>query len=97
MEKIPNWTLNSWLLGCTYAAYKNKGFIYAIKTFFNTSFIEIVRWLFNHCKRFKRYLLNKAAKRMPGLDLLLELCLTDKFVDWEDLYKRHPEIKRQEE
>ena len=65
-----------------------------LKIYSSTIFINIIRWLFNHCKWFKKWLLNKAKKQGCGLDILFELCFTDGFIDWEDFHKRHPEIKQ---
>ena len=85
----------SFMSAClAYDTYKQHGFIKTAKILFSLVCIDIIRWLFNHCKWFKKHLLNKAKKQYLGLDLMLELCLTDGFIDWEDLYKRYPEIKK---
>lgn len=75
-----------WIIGCTRAAYKSDGLIFAIKTFFNVSIIETVRWLYNHSDLFKTLLKRRARKQGLEHEILLDALFTNNPADAKSSY-----------
>lgn len=90
--KLPIWIINvPMFLGAVYISYKTKGIIEAIKTFCGLTKIEIYKYMYNHCKWFRNYINNKAKKRGPLAEVLVEMALSYD-CDFEKIFKKLKEI-----
>lgn len=90
--KLPRWTISMpMFLGAVYISYKTKGIVEAIKTFCSLTKIEIYKYMYNHYKWFHNYVNNKAKKRGPLEEVLVEMTLSYD-CDFEKIFKKLKEI-----
>lgn len=56
---------------------KNGGILYAIKSLLSMKFITLIKWMSNHNKRFRNYIMSKA--KSPFDLLILQLFLSNTY------------------
>lgn len=79
------------LLGTVYISYKTKGIVEAVKIFCSITKIEMYKYMYNHCKWFHNYINNKAKKKGPLAEILVEMTLSYDY-DFEKILKKLKEI-----
>jgi len=90
--KLPRWITSApMLLGTVYISYKTKGIVTAIKTFYSLTKIEICKYMYNHYKWFHNYINNKAKKKGPLAEVLVETVLSYDY-DFEKILEKLKKI-----
>lgn len=90
--KIPNWIIDLSMFLCTvYISYKTKGFLNSVKTLYSLIKIKICKYMYNHCGWFHRYVMNKAKKQGPIMEIFIEMLLSDN-CDYEKILEKIDKI-----
>lgn len=90
--KLPRWIISMpMFFSIVYISYKTKGIVEAIKTFYGFTKIEVYKYMYNHYKWFRNYINNKAKKRGPLAEALVEMTLSYNY-DFEKILEKLNEI-----